>query len=307
MFQRNSSFRRFAIMVLFLALSLCASPPQAKAQTTKQSVDFFMGLDLNFKDIHFETQYDFLIRLTAGFKWDVGNHWQVSGQALAPIINQYGIEYSFFQISALNVSKEFNIKSLYLKATAGAFSHNRYGLDLKAFLPLCDWFAFEAQAGYVGFVFVSPYWEIVEPNRFVGTLGGDIYLSQWNTQFRGVIGKYLYDDLGCEVEAMRHFNHTTVSVYGTWSNKFGLDAGFRVVIMLPPYHRKHRAVNFRLASNWRMSYSMMVRDYTNKMYRTDPEQNERDGWFSRDLLLWGSHTMKPDFIIIDKTKKNETP
>jgi hypothetical protein len=32
------------------------------------------------------------------------------------------------------------------------------------------------------------------------------------------------------------------------------------------------------------------------MYNTDPEENERDGWFSRDLLQWGSHTMQPDFI-----------
>jgi hypothetical protein len=45
---------------------------------------------------------------------------------------------------------------------------------------------------------------------------------------------------------------------------------------------------------------------TNCYYRTDPEENERDGWFSRDLLQWGSHTMEPDFIITEKTKKNET-
>lgn len=307
MFHRKSTFPRFAIVALLLAVSVCASPPKTKAQSPKQSVDIFLGLDLNFRDIHFDTQYDFLIRLAPGFKWNMGNHWQLSGQVMFPILNQYGVEYGFFQVRELNVSKEFKIKSLYLKATAGAFSHNRYGLDLKAFLPLCDWFAFEGHAGFVGSVFVSPYWEIVAPNRFVGTLGGDIYLTRWNTQLRGVVGKYLYDDIGLEGEAMRHFNHTTVSVYGRWSNKYGLDAGFRVVIMLPPYHRKQRVVNFRPASNWRMSYSMMVREYSHQMYRTDPEENERDGWFSRDLLQWGSHTMEPDFIITEKTKKNETP
>ena len=36
------------------------------------------------------------------------------------------------------------------------------------------------------------------------------------------------------------------------------------------------------------------------MYKTDPEENERDGWFDRDLLEWGSHTMAPDFIIEGK-------
>jgi len=307
MIHRHTSLRHRPAIALMLALFLWAGQPQAHAQATSPSLDIFSGLDFNFKDIHFETQYDFLIRLTPGFKWNMGNHWQLSGQVMFPIVNQYGYEYSFFQVTALNVSKEFKINSLCLKATAGAFSHNRYGLDLKAFLPLCDWFAFEGQAGYVGSVFVSPYWELVAPNRFVGRFGGDIYLSRWNTQFRGVIGKYLYGDIGLEGIAMRHFNHTTVSLYGRWSNKFGFDGGFRVVIMLPPYHRKQRVVNVRPASNWRMSYSVMVHEYSLLMYRTDPEENERDGWFSRDLLQWGSHTMEPDFIIKEKTKKNEKP
>jgi hypothetical protein len=39
------------------------------------------------------------------------------------------------------------------------------------------------------------------------------------------------------------------------------------------------------------------------MYRTDPEENERDGWFSRDFMQWGSHTMEPDFRITEMNKK----
>lgn len=301
MFHRN--FFRTAIMALLLALSLWASPPKANAQSTKPGLDIFTGFDFNFKDMDFETQYKFLIRLTPGFKWDMGNHWQLAGQLQIPIVNQYGIDYSFVELRAFNISKEFNIKSLYLKTSLGAFSQNRYGLDLKAFLPLCDWFALEGQAGYVGSVFLFPYWEIVAPNRFVGTIGGDIYLPRWNTQFRGVVGKYLYDDIGVEGEAMRHFKHTTISVYARWSNKFSFDGGFKVVIMLPPYRRTHRAVNIRLASNYRFVYTVMYRQFNNRMYSTDPEQNERDGWFSRDLLHWGSHNMEPDFIIKEKKKK----
>lgn len=307
MVYKHKSFRLSPFVSIFLALFLWAGQPKAIGQTPSPGIDFFSGIDFNFKDMDFETQYKFLVHLTPGFKWNMGNHWQLSGQVSIPIVNQYGKEYRFVQLNALNVSKEFRIKSLYLKASAGAFTQNRYGLDLKAFLPLCDWFAFEGQAGWVGSVFLFPYWEIVAPNHFVGTIGGDIYLPRWNTQFRGVIGKYLYDDFGCEAEAMRHFKHTTVSVYGRWSNRDSFDAGFRVIIMIPPYRRTHRAVNFRPASNWRMSYMVMYHQFANRMYYTDPEQNERDGWFSRDFLQWGSHTMEPDFIIIEKTKKNETP
>ena len=295
------------LLAVLLALSLWAGQPKMlTAQSTSPSLDLFSGVDFNFRDINFNTQYEFLIRLSPGFKWDMGHHWQLAGQVMIPIVNQYEEEYQFVQLNALNVSKEFNINSLYLKTTAGAFSQNRYGLDLKAFLPLCDWFAFEGQAGWVGSVFLFPNWEIVAPNNFVWTFGGDIYLPGSNTQFRSIIGKYLYKDFGCEVEALRHFNHSTISVYGRWNNVNAFDAGFRVVIALPPYHRKHRTVNIRPASNWRMSYTVMYHTYTNLMYNTDPEQNERDGWFSRDLLQWGSHTMQPDFIY-KTTNANETP
>ena len=134
----------------------------------------------------------------------------------------------------------------------------------------------------------------------MGTVGGDIYLKRWNAQLRGVAGWYLYQDYGFEAEAMRHFNHTTVSVYANWNNLTRFDAGFRVVVMIPPYHRKARVVNFRPASNFRLSYTVMFHPYSNVMYKTDPEENERDGWFDRDLLEWGSHTMAPDFIIEGK-------
>jgi len=33
------------------------------------------------------------------------------------------------------------------------------------------------------------------------------------------------------------------------------------------------------------------------MYTTDPEENEREGWFNRERLDWGANRMAPDFII----------
>lgn len=301
---RHKSIRLGFIAAVFLALFLGAGQPKAVGQTSSPGIDFFSGVDFNFRDINFESQYDFLIRLTPGFKWNMGNHWQLSGQVFIPIVNQYGDSYSYIMPNIFDISKEFHITKLYLKATAGLFSHQSYGLDLKAFLPICDWFALEGQAGCVGNILVNPIGAIGPMNRFVWTLGGDFYLSKWNTQFRWTAGKYLYYDYGGEVEAMRHFNHTTVSVYSRWSNIDGFDGGFKLVIMLPPYHRKHRAVNFRPASNFRMVYTVMYHTYSNRIYRTDPEENERDGWFNRDLLQWGSHTMESDFIIKDLRKTN---
>ena len=290
MFHLNKTPQGRLLIVGLFALIFMASQPQAKAQDTSPGIDFFSGVNFSFADMNFYRQYDVLLHLTPGFKWNMGHHWQLTGQAMIPVVNTFGDGY------------EMRISKLYLKGTVGVFDKYRYGADLKAFVPLSDNLAFEAQAGYVGVLYFDPSPHIFKPDCLVWTVGGDIYLPRWNTQFRGTVGRYLFSDFGCEAEAMRHFNHTTVSLYGRWSGDYGLDGGFRVVIMLPPYHRKHRAVNFRPASNYRMSYTVMYKIYANGMYNTDPEQNERDGWFSRDMLRWGSHTMEPDFII---TKKSE--
>ena len=289
------------------------------------SFDLFSGIQLNFRDINYLRQYDVYLCLTPGFKWHFGDHWQVAGMMYVDVVNTYDNAYGYLgnglyryynyaghsivQFGMLDVSKEFKLEGLYCKASAGFFSESRYGVDLKLFLPVAKWFAFEAQAGLTGLFSTGGSWGFSTMERFAGTLGGDIYLSGSNTQLRGVIGKYLYKDLGFEVEAIRHFRHSSVSIYANWNNlstqtkpngnivREPFDGGFRVVVMLPPYHRKGRMVNIRPASNYYLPYSIMSHECTNRMYKTDPEENLRDGWFSRDLLEWGSHTMEPDFII----------
>ena len=296
MTQRNIFCRRSCLVALLVVMLASLSPAHVRAQSSAPGLDIFSGLDFNFRDINYSRQYDLLIHLTPGFKWNMGNHWQLAGQVYIPIVNTYGSTYKYVYLNILDVSKQLRLGPVYLKASAGLFSLQRYGVDLKAFLPITPWLAIEGQVGWVGVLTMSPSWYISPLNRFAWNAGGDIYLSRWNAQLRAVAGRYVYQDFGCEVEAMRHFNHTSASLYGRWSSDWGFDGGFRFVAMLPPYRRKHRAVNFRPASNFRISYSIMYHQYSNRMYNTDPEENERDGWFSRDLLQWGSHTMQPDFI-----------
>ena len=102
MFHRHSYWFRLVVASL-IALFLWTGQPQAKGQSTSPGLDLFSGLDFNFKDMDFETQYKFLIRLTPGFKWNFGDHWQVVGQMQIPVFNQYGIDYSFVELRAFNI------------------------------------------------------------------------------------------------------------------------------------------------------------------------------------------------------------
>lgn len=76
-------------------------------------------------------------------------------------------------------------------------------------------------------------------------------------------------------------------------------------MMLPPYKRTRHKVNFRPASNFRHAYAIHADAYANKIYRTDPEENEREGWFDREALQWGSNRMSPDFMTNGKEGRTE--
>lgn len=134
-------------------------------------------------------------------------------------------------------------------------------------------------------------------------VGADFYLNRWNTQFRARGGRFLYEDYGVVGECMRHFKHCLVGLFGSYSDRWGENAGFKVVVMIPPYRRARRTVNVRPASNFRLTNNIMVDPYANRMYTTDPEENEREGWFDRERLRWGSNRMAPDFQVKKKWRR----
>lgn len=263
-----------------------------------------MGVDFNYRDITQEKVYEVLINLTPGVKWNLGKQWQVAAQALIPVYNDYGERYKRIRLNMALLSKEFYFKERYfLKVSGGLFGSERYGLDLKAMLIANDWLAFEAQAGLTGYYSMATGWEASAPERVTALVGADVYLNRWNTQFRVRGGRFLYEDYGVVGECFRHFKHCSVGLFASYSDQGGENGGFKVVMMIPPYRRSRRTVNVRPASNFRLTYNVMADPYANRMYTTDPEENEREGWFDRDRLRWGSNRMAPDFLIKEKIEK----
>lgn len=259
-------------------------------------VDLFAGVDFNYRDLTAKRMYDFLINLTPGVKWDMGKGWKTSAQVLIPVYNDFGDRYKKVRLNMAVLSKEAAVGSrLFVKASGGLFGSERYGLDLKGMYVVNDWLAMELQAGWTGYCSMAVDWEASTPERLTALVGADVYLNRWNTQFRVKGGRFLYKDNGGIAEAMRHFRHCTVGVYAQYSDKAGYDGGFKFTIMIPPYKRVRRKFNVRPASNFRHVYSIEADGYANRMYMTDPEENEREGWFDRERFRWGSNKMEADF------------
>lgn len=283
----------FLIMTVF--------PFDGNARSSKTRVDLFMGVDFNYRDIFHNKVYEILLNLTPGVKWYIGDNWQLAGQALIPVYNDYGNRYKKVRLNMAVLSKEWDWDGIqFLKVSGGLFGMERYGLDVKWMYPVNRWLALDAQAGITGHCSMAAGWECSKMRRMTGQAGLNVYIENVNTEFRLHGGRYIYEDYGVKGEIMRHFRHCTVGVYAQYNDKEKENGGFKIVMMLPPYKRKSSKLRVRPASNFRLTYDANGLPYAVKMYITDPEENEREGNFNREGLRWGANNMDPDFKIVEE-------
>ena len=119
--------KRLFVMILF-SLPFCI-PSHLLAQDKTGTVDLFMGVDFNYRDIYFNNRvYDVLINLTPGIRWNMGYRWEVAAQAHVPIVNQYGDRYKNVRLNMAVLSKQLAIGQHWkMKVSGGLFGMERYG------------------------------------------------------------------------------------------------------------------------------------------------------------------------------------
>lgn len=294
---------------MFVVITNIASlHTNAQSYSYPGEVDVFMGVDFNCRDIYFNNRvYDVLVNLTPGVRWNMGRRWEVAVQLYVPVINQYGDKYKYVRFRVASISKQLAVGNRWkMKFSGGIFTAESYGIDMKNLFIIKPWLAITAQIGLTGYMSMGHRWEASPMKKVTFAAGPEFYLSRWNTQFSLRGGRYLFNDYGVEAEAFRHFRHVSVGVFASYSDLGKENAGFKVIVMIPPYKRKHRRINFRPASNFRLRYSVEAVNGGLTKYQTDPEENEREGWFDRTLIPWGTDLMESDFkyapaeIITDK-------
>lgn len=283
---------------IFMLLVLTAVCVMSAQSTPPNKIDLFVGADLHYRDIFYGKIYEVLLNLTPGIKWEMGRHWQLAGQAVVPLYNDYGDRYRKIRLNMAALSKEWAwSRRQFLKISGGLFGQERYGVDVKWMFPVNGWLAFNAQVGWTGFCSMAAGWEASKMERWTGWGGARVYLNKVNTEMRIEAGRYVYTDYGGTVEVMRHFRHCTVGMFVQYSSVGKENGGFKVIMMIPPYHRKKRKVTVRPASNFRLTYNEEADPFSVRTYMTDPEENEREGNFDRERLKWGANCMPPDFYI----------
>ena len=303
----NRMFRRFTAIAIFLTITVHTNAQTAANDSTPYvRSELFCGVDLNYADVNFMRLYNLLINLTPGFKLHVGEDWQFAVQAWLPVMNDgYNKRYDLYRLNMAVASKEFHFDEIkqHFKASAGLFSRERWGADLKWMYPLTNWLLLNAQTG------VTKHWTLAADLHsnyesdfdgdwvLTGTVGANVYLTPWDTECRISGGRYINKDYGVQFEVMRHFRHTTVTAFAEYHEK-GDDkysrqqtaGGFKVIVMLPPYkdNSKKKFV-VRPASNFRLTYIAQSDGVSMRTYNTDPEENER---VLPMRVAWGTGNLK---------------
>lgn len=300
-----SSLKRKTVRtVIFWGLIYFMGIPAFSQTQLTPKLEIFAGAEFHYRDIFYNKMYEIVVNLAPGVKWHIGNQWQLAGQAIIPVYNDYGDYYKKVRLNMAVLSKEWDWKGRqFLKVSGGLFGRERYGIDAQWMYPVNSWLALDAQIGLTGFCSMAVDWECSKMERVTGQAGVNIYINKVNTEFRLHGGRYIYEDYGMTAEAMRHFKHCTVGLYAQYSDQWKETGGFKVVMMIPPYKRKVHKVMVRPASNFRLTYDIQGLPYAVKMYATDPEENEREGHFDRNRLQWGVNRMTQDFTVKGGGKK----
>lgn len=263
----------------------------------KGQVELFAGADLLYRNIVCrDLMFDLVLSLTPAVKWHPGKDWIFSVQGVIPVVNRnYGEAYSYVRLGATNVSKEFAFGRHCVKLTGGLFTQDRFGFDAKWEWAATDWFAIEAQAGLTGRSQMLDTWAFSPVRRVTGILQAKFYLEKWQTEFRLVGGRYIYEDYGVSLQWIKHFNNwLSISAIVQWGNVYGTQDSSQdshlagkacIVMMLPWQGQKSKKFKVRPASNFRLTYDTNADAVAIKMYATDPEENERTGNFANSR--WG--------------------
>lgn len=252
-----------------------------------QTLDFFSGIDVNYRNIfHNERVYDLNLSLSPGFKWKMGHYWTLSAQALVPFYSDFGPKIPYLNVASL--SKEFRIGNTnFLKLSGGLFTNERYGFDLKWMTIATDWFAFDVQLGYTGYMSMVDGWRCSPIGRFSGWARARFYLWRSDTELIGKFGKFAYGDTGIECEYLKHFKHTSIGLYGQYSSLSDINMGFRITVSIPGTWRAGKKVGIRPASNFSLTNNFLAKSHSMTTYATDPEENCRDGYFTIPGSEWG--------------------
>lgn len=145
---------------------------------------------------------------------------------------------------------------VFVSATAGAFTRDRYGVDFEILGPVLDGrMDVLGRIGRTGYArYTDGEWRYASLDRWTSSAGVRYNLTRYDLSTTVRYGRYLADDTGWIVNVDRYFGEVRIGFFGI-STDAGENAGFRIAI--PLFMREHmrpRRIRLRAADRFDWTY-----------------------------------------------------
>lgn len=214
---------------------------------------------------------------------------ELTAQVIIPLYNEYAVEDSRVRPGFLTLSQRASLPaSIEMLLTAGHFSMERGGVDLKLFKALNRKFGLYGQIGAT--FWLRPFFDRVYFNESIRVnwrIGANWLWESQNIVLNGNISQYLERDIALRGEVIRYFKNSAVGFYLQTLNYDGysVNGGFFFAIDLPP-RKRSKSNRFRVlpASDFNLEYIARPYPLRGKFYKTSPEESSSYNFFNNFLL-----------------------
>lgn len=250
-----------------------------KKNSSLFKVDIVVYPELYFKNLIITQIYQVLVNFSPAIEVSLWKGMKFAAQMVVPVYNDgYPYLYDKVHPQFLSLSQTVRFPSnIWATLSAGNFSNDRYGLDLKLVHHFRnERFSAEGRIGYTGSGFWNGFtYHYGTKMRLTWSLGGSFYWPKYNLETTLRYAQFILGEKGARIDVIRHFRYASVGFYAMKAEGAKSNGGFRFQIALPPYKYKRKGYIPRITTskNFGIAYNAGNEQYYYKEYKTMPGDN----------------------------------
>jgi len=228
-----------------------------KTNRSYRKVDLIIHPQFKARFGNLEDTIESQINLAPEITTSLWKGMRLSAQVIIPLQNELSPEGEYVRPGLVTLNQVLRLPaSVFVSATAGQFTQNRYGIDaaVKKYFANGRW-AVRANAGYTGYAsYRKGDWTHGPLNVLTAFLSLEYYLPRYDLVVGTTYGQFLYEDKGWRVEVLRRFGEVEIGFFAL-RTALGSNGGFNFIIPLFPHkYTPMGAVRIRPAEAFSWEY-----------------------------------------------------
>lgn len=263
-----------------ISLNLNTDFHHPKTEDYKEINPSFLKADISLEPIismqlgNFDRPIQLLAEIAPNLQIQLAKGLALNAQLLIPVYNNLkSMEGVPIRAGMITLSQNVRLPDdFFITATAGIFSYDRLGIDLKTKKYFFNGrLGIYSQMGYTTWSktsndFESRYYD--RDNYFIGRMGAEYRITDYDLLFSASYGSYLYQDKGWRFDILRQFGELIIGFVGIITTD-NYNAGFYVRVPLAPAkYAKIKRIRIRPSSSFNWGYRFRGQTHTGKIYNS---------------------------------------